>query len=150
MLADLLTDTWLKLVVAALTALGALLTFWNTWRKERQRDSAEIQASRDTIPAVMRNLAAASIPMPALQVDQVNELFKCVERLCASMNQLAIACDRHLEETRRGALASERAAEESRRLQNVIEKAAGEAAERATEAKDAAKRINHSSPTRRQ
>lgn len=131
MLADLLSDTWLKLVVAALTALGACITFYNTWRKERQRDSAEIKASRDTIPAVMRNLAAASVPMPALQVDQVNELFRCVERLCASMNVLAIACDRHLEETRRGALASERAAEESRRLQGVIEKAASEASDRA-------------------
>jgi hypothetical protein len=47
------------------------------------------------------------------------------------MNQLAIACDRHLEETRRAAAASERAAEESRRLQGVIEKAASEAADRA-------------------
>jgi hypothetical protein len=135
MLAELLSDTWLKLVVATLTALGAIVTFYNTWRKERQRDSAEMQASRDTIPAVMRNLAAASVPMPAMQVDQVNEMFKCCEKLCVSMSQLATACDRHLEETRRAALASERAAEESRRLQGVIEKAAGEAADRAAAAK---------------
>lgn len=150
MLADLLTDTYLKLVVAILTALGAIITFYNTWRKERARDGAEVQAARDTIPAVMRNLATQGVPMPALQVDTINDLFKCVEKLCASMNQLAIACDRHLEETRRAAEASARTAEESRRLQGVIERAASEAADRAADAKEAARRANSRIPTKPQ
>lgn len=135
MLADLLTDTYLKLVVAILTALGALITFYNTWRKERARDGAEVKAARDTIPAVMRNLATQGVPMPAMQVDQINELFKHAENLCLAMKQLARACELHIDETRRAASAAERSAEESRRLQSVIEKAANEAAERARAAK---------------
>jgi vacuolar-type H+-ATPase subunit I/STV1 len=138
MLAELLSDVWLKLVVAALTAFGALVTFYNTWRKERQRDSAEVTAARDTIPAVMRNLATASIPMPALQVDQVNEMFKHAEKLCLAMERLAEACRAHIEETkratdetRRAAAAAEKQADEARRLQSVIDQASRDADARA-------------------
>jgi hypothetical protein len=145
MLADLLTDTWLKLVVAVLTALGALLTFWNTWRKERQRDTAEIQASRDTIPAVMRNLAAASVPMPALQVDQLNELFRAAEKLAAEMTRLGIACERHTDETRRGSAAAESLSDEMRRLCAAITRSSREAEDRWNERNPSRETLNGSS-----
>lgn len=139
---DYANETWVKLGVGLLAFITITLQVYLNWRKERQVDEAVKLASRSTISPVMQTLAAIGTPMQALHVDHVNELFKCVERLCSSMNHLATACDRHLEETRRAAEASGRAAEESRRLQGVIERAANEAASRAAEARDAAKHVN--------
>jgi hypothetical protein len=128
-------ETWVKVGVGALAFFTILLQIYLNWRKERQTDEAMRIAAKATLTPTMQTLAAIGTPMQALHIDQVNDLFKCVEKLCASMNQLATACDRHLEETRRAAEASARTAEESRRLQGVIEKAAGEAADRAAAAK---------------
>jgi hypothetical protein len=128
-------DILSKGVIGALALLTIVLQIYLNWRKEHQTTEDIKNASKNTMTSSLQTLAAIGTPMNALYVDQANELFKWTEKLCASMERLSVACDRHLEETRRAALASERAAEEVRRLQGVIEKAADEAEDRAADAR---------------
>lgn len=109
----LLSDDWVKIVVAALTAGGAILTFWNTWRKERKIDNANKEAARDVVPATMQMLARVGTPMPALQVDVVNDMMATMERLNHRL-------DRNLEETRRNISLIGEMGTENQRLQEQL------------------------------
>lgn len=109
----LLSDDWVKVGVATLTTTGAILTFLNTWRKERKIDLLTKEAARDIVPSTMQILARAGTPMPALQIDQTNDMMATMERLNHRL-------DRNLEETRRNIALIGEMGSEIQRLQEEL------------------------------
>jgi hypothetical protein len=143
-LASLLSDPVTKAVLGFFSALGLLAAWVRTWFKEDSRYEADAAATRDVIPAMMRSLAPVT-PMPALQVDQLNEAFKVAEKLTVEMNRLVIACERHTEETRRASAAAEATADESRRLCAAITRSSREAEDRWAQRNPSKEAINGTS-----